>query len=345
MKLTGRGIEDFLAAPGPLIRVVLVFGADAGLVSERAARLARTVVPDATDPFRICDLQPAQVEKEPALLADEAAAVPMMGGRRLVRLRGVGDAVTPAVVGWLSQLPPTADSLVVIEAGELDTRSKLRLAVEGAEQGATIVCYPTDAGDLQPQLAARLRGQEVSIAPDALELMASWLVGDRQLAMAEADKLALWAGAKGHIDAETVRALLVDSADMAIEDAVRAAASGDHAATDRALGQLLADGESTVSLLRAGQRYFQKLELAKARQMAGEDILSLGRSLWGPVFFRLRADVERQLARWSPPALRQIQAQLLETEAAVKRTGTPVELLTRRLFMRIAALANRQARR
>ena len=64
-----------------------------------------------------------------------------------------------------------------------------------------------------------------------------------------------------------------------------------------------------------------------------------------PVFFRLRADVERQLARWSLPALRQIQAQLLETEAAVKRTGTPAELLTRRLFMRIAALANRQARR
>ncbi len=49
-----------------------------------------------------------------------------------------------------------------------------------------------------------------------------------------------------------------------------AAADGDFAGLDRALGRLFADGTVPVPILRAGQRHFQRLHLALAQVAAGK---------------------------------------------------------------------------
>ncbi len=74
---------------------MLVFGPDRGLVTERANRLAKSVVPDLTDPFRVSDLDEGTLDSDPARLADEAQALSMTGGRRVVRVRGAGNAHIP----------------------------------------------------------------------------------------------------------------------------------------------------------------------------------------------------------------------------------------------------------
>src|SRR5215469_16817826 len=85
--------ERYVSRPPPGIVAVLVFGPDQGLVRERAERLVKSVVPDLADPFRISDLDEATLNGDPARLADEAAALSMMGGRRAVRVRGAGNAL------------------------------------------------------------------------------------------------------------------------------------------------------------------------------------------------------------------------------------------------------------
>ena len=50
------GADRFVARPDPTAIAVLVYGPDEGLVRERAAALARTVVESPDDPFRIADM-------------------------------------------------------------------------------------------------------------------------------------------------------------------------------------------------------------------------------------------------------------------------------------------------
>ena len=71
----------------------LVFGPDSGLARERSETLLKTVVDDLTDPFRVADLDEQTLSNDPARLADEAAAISMLGGRRVVRVRGATNAV------------------------------------------------------------------------------------------------------------------------------------------------------------------------------------------------------------------------------------------------------------
>jgi len=60
MKLQGAAIERFLARPDPAVRAVVIFGADEGLVRERAAQLGRSRRCRPDDPSESRFLTPMQ---------------------------------------------------------------------------------------------------------------------------------------------------------------------------------------------------------------------------------------------------------------------------------------------
>jgi len=196
-----------------------------------------------------------------------------------------------------------------------------------------------EEGDLRKVIAEQLRAAGVAAAPEALDLLASHLVGDRMVARGEVEKLVLYMGGKGRIEEADVRAAVGDSAGNDLDDPVQAAADGDYAATDRALNKLFARGESPVPLLRTAQRHFQRLQIVSARIRAGEPLDGIGREIYGPVFFKLKDAVARQARIWSPDLAARALDRLLEAEAECKRTHWPAETVCARTFFQIAQMA------
>src|SRR5258708_12013049 len=89
-------IESFVARPDASRSVVLVFGPDAGLVSERVDAIVRASVDDPGDPFALVRLDGDTLASDPARLADEALTVPLFGGRRAIRVRARSPNIVPA---------------------------------------------------------------------------------------------------------------------------------------------------------------------------------------------------------------------------------------------------------
>jgi len=116
VKLAAGRVEAFLRRPDPEIRAILLYGPDAGLVRERAETVARTICPDLRDPFRVAELTAATLIGDPARLADEAAQISLMGGRRVIRVREAGDTLAPLFARFLPAA--VGDTLVVAEAGQ-----------------------------------------------------------------------------------------------------------------------------------------------------------------------------------------------------------------------------------
>ena len=98
MKIPFRDIEPFVKSPNPAIRAILVYGPDSGLMRERATIMAKTIVPDLTDPFNVALLSPDILKDDPARLTDEANAISMMGGRRLIRIENADDKITTCLL-------------------------------------------------------------------------------------------------------------------------------------------------------------------------------------------------------------------------------------------------------
>jgi DNA polymerase-3 subunit delta len=334
VKLASSRVAGFLRRPDPEVRAVLLYGPDAGLVRERAAALARTVCPDLQDPFRVADLTGPALAADPARLADEAAQIGLMGGRRVVRLREAGDALAPLFGRFLADAP--GDTLVVVEAGDLPGRSSLRRVFDEAPAAAAIGCYPDNARDLADLVRETCAAQRIAISRDAVDFLVAHLGGDRLLTRAELDKLTLYAGEGGRIDLDDARAVIADSAALSLDDALLAAAEGDAAALDRALARVFQEGESPVTVIRALLRHLQRLHLLTLRVAGGDSIDAAIRGARPPIFFKEQDSWRRQLQRWSDKRLRAALDRVAEAEFRMKLTGRPAETICREALFALA---------
>jgi DNA polymerase III subunit delta len=341
MKIQPRNADAFSRRPADGVRIVLVYGPDPGLARERAQNLARAVVPDLTDPFRIGELKPDQVSADPARLHDEMAAQALTGGRRLVRLRDADDGVTAGIQGLLKGLPP-GDSLLLIEAGDLGKSSKLRSLVEDSEgAAAAIACYVESEEELAATIGRMLTDLGLSIDADAKLWLAGNLVGDRMMARGEIEKLAIYMQGQKSVSLADVRAVIGDSAALDLDEPALAAADGNLPEVDRSLRRLFADGIATVALLRSAQRHFQRLHIAVAAVSRGQSPQQAVKSLRPPVFFKAETQMVTQVRRWTLPLLNQALDRLMDAEADCKRSAMPDETICARAFFQLAQLARR----
>ncbi|HEX7968880.1 MAG TPA: DNA polymerase III subunit delta, partial [Stellaceae bacterium] len=324
MKVPPARLAAFLAKPDAAVRALLVYGADAGLVRERADRLAASVCPDLRDPFRVADIVAAALLTDPARLHDEAAALSLAGGRRVVRVRDAGDAVGALFERFLAA-PPPGDSVVVVEASELAARSSLRRAFEAAANAAAISCYADGRRELDELVREALGARRISVTSEATAYLVEHLGGDRMASRGELEKLALYVGDGGRVGLDEATQSVGDSAALTVEHVVLAAAEGDAAALERALQRAFLEGEMPVGVLRAQMRHFQRLHVAAWRIAAGASEDEAMRSLRPPLFFKLQERFKRQLRLWPAPRAAQALDLLTQAELNAKRTGFPAD--------------------
>ena len=314
MKLDARRIPGFLRDPGA-VRIVLLHGDDEGLVRQRAEALTQAVAGARDDPFRVAWLG----REDHARLAEEASAIAMLGGRRVVRVRDAGDSLAPALAG-LAAGP--GDSLVVLEAsGALPARSKLRGLVEGLAAGAAIACYPEEGRALGERITAGLAAAGVRLDPDALRYVADRMGSDSAAVGGEIEKLILYAGEQRRLDLDDVRACVGDAASVAFDDAVFAAVAGDAEAADRALERALAEGAAPVAITRGVLQHLAKLHLARGHMEAGASAEDAVRQIRPPVFFKRVPDFTRALRLWDAGRLSAAMREDAAGRAAVQADG------------------------
>ena len=337
MKLQGAAIERFLSRPDPAIRAVVIFGGDEGLVRERAARLGHTIVSDLNDPFRVALLNAEALGADPSLLADEASAMSLMGGRRLIRIRDGSEKVTRALAALLEA--PAGDSLTIIEAGDLTGRSGLRKLAEGATAAAAMPCYVEDEAGLARTLAGQITAAGKTIDPDAMSLLAASLVGDRMLARGELDKLLIYIGDAPRVTAPDVEAAVVDTATLGMDETIRAALDGNFVALDRCLARLAGESVSGVAILRIAQTYFRRLHVTRARIDGGASADRALAQLQPPVFYKAKDAFAMDAQRWPLARIQAALDRLVEAEAQSKRTGANDTLLAAEALLAIARAA------
>ena len=94
-----------------------------------------------------------------------------------------------------------------------------------------------------------------------------------------------------------------------------------------------------MGVLRAVARHFLRLHQTGAAAAASGDLGRAVSALRPPVYFRLVERFQRQVRRWSGPALAAGIDRLLDAELTCKQTGAPDEALMRRACLEIARLA------
>lgn len=336
MKLAWKEIDAFVKKPDAKARVILVYGPDAGLVRERGATMGRTAVADLTDPFNVTVLSADILGDDPARLMDEAMAMSLMGGTRLIRIENGSDKLTTLLKDYLTA--PSAENLVILEAGELGPRSSLRLLIEKANNAAAVPCYVDDERSVATLVRQTLSAGGYSMQSDALSWFSGNIAGDRMRVRGEIDKLMLYMGdVSKTITLDDVRAACGEAGDQSIDDLLYAIGNGKAETALGAYNKLLEEGVFIITIMRALQNHFRRLHYTRVLMKTGSSPDEAMKKLQPAVFFKYADSFKSQLRKWPEDRLMAYMQRLAQVEAQMKQTGTPSETLGSNVILSLAA--------
>src|SRR3954465_3421848 len=262
--------DSFVARPDPARAIVLVFGPDAGLVSERVDAIVRASVDDSNDPFSLVRLDGDALASDPARLIDEATTIPLFGGRRAIPGGAGSRNIVPAVEGILSA--KLQDCRIVIEAGDLKRGAALRAVCERAKTAVAIPCYTDADRDISRLIDEEMRAADLSIAPDARAALAPLLGGDRRASRAELRKLALYAQGNERVELDDVMAVVADASALALDTLIDAAFAGRLAEVEKEFSKAMIAGTNASTIIGAALRQLERLHVLRLTIEAGTSV-------------------------------------------------------------------------
>src|ERR1700682_1429856 len=240
-------VDAFVARPDPARPVVLVFGPDAGLVSERVNALVKSSSADPTDPFALARLEAEDLNAEPSRLVEEAQTIPLFGARRAVWVKPGSRNIAPAVEAlWALR---AIECRVVIEAGDLRRNAPLRSLCEKAKNAAALPCYADNERDRERLIDSEMRGAGLKLTADARAILTPLLGGARQASRNEIAKLVLYARGRDQVGVDDVAAVVSDASALALDDIVDATFAGRPAELETQLAKARLAGTSAGSVL------------------------------------------------------------------------------------------------
>src|SRR6266576_1202203 len=289
-------IEAYLAEPNPTQPIALVFGPDAGLVSERVRAILRATVEDLSDPFRLVRLEGDELAADPARLLDEAGTIPLFGGKRAIWVKAGGRDFVRAVEALIAA--PLADCRVVIEASDLRRGAALRTLCERARNVAAIPCYADGERELARLVDDEMRAAGLMIAPDARAALASLIGGDRRASLSEIRKLALYARGRARVELADVLAIVAD-----------AAFAGKPAEVEKEFARARSSGIAPGRIVSAALIQLSQLHRARLAVESGTPMTEAVDRITPKAQFRRMPAVEAALKNWTAARLEQTMAQ------------------------------------
>jgi DNA polymerase-3 subunit delta len=239
------------------------------------------------------------VKSDPAILTDEAGAMNLFGGTRVVWVEPAGDEIAAGVEALLEA--NAAESPVVAIAGALRKTSALLKLAESSPQATAFAAYAPEGADAEQMVAEVGRRFGLKISSPVAARVAESCANDQAIVSQELQKLALFIDASpqspkelDHDAIDAVGAELPEGEVLHLADLALAGRVGDLA---EELGQM-SRGVEGIPVVRALQRRLLQLAPARARIERGESpdgvMTSLGRSL----FWKDKPLVAKFLSMW-----------------------------------------------
>lgn len=312
------------------IFAALIYGPESGLVSIRSKKIATKIVADLSDPFLVVSLNEKQFDEDKGLLADEFAAISMLGGRKLITVDG-GNKTTDSLKMIFEaskkqkDFQVIGDNFILIIAGDLDKSSSLRKFSEASPYIATIACYEDDVATVSTIIRQKFKEQNFTFDNEVIEILLNKFGKNRQIILNEIDKLILFMGKQRHITADTLQESIADIAEISAFQLVEEFANRDAKKAIFFLEKLFLEKTSPITIIRFLSNYLSKIILVKSNIDNGSN-LDLEMKIQN-IFFKQQPAFKRHLNIWNQKVINNLLIKLQELEIKCKNNNFDSELL------------------
>ncbi|TLP47071.1 MULTISPECIES: DNA polymerase III subunit delta [Cohaesibacter] len=291
-------VDSFITRPNPQYKVILIYGQDTGLITERADRLAQYFLKDNSDPFASVRLDSSEIAADPLRLADEANTISMFGGCRIIILQVSGNKPIQKALDPVLSTPPK-DAYIIIKAGDLKKSSPIRKSIEKATSAVALPCYVDAREALNGIIDEEINLANLTISDSARAMLLDNLGADRMASRAEIQKLCLYALGETQITDQHITDIVGDASTHQIDMVIDSAALGQIGELDRQMEQSLGSGQHPSVIGSAALRHFQMLEKCLSLMDKGTAPQSALDRAAPMLHFKRKGKIQAQTRIWS----------------------------------------------
>lgn len=332
-------VDRFLNKPLSKNGIFLIYGPDAGLVRERAKTLIDKFSGANSDPMGLTNLQMSELEAEPERLALAANTPSLFGGQTIVRVRNAAKSLAPLLVELLD-LPPEA--ALIIEAGNLLPRDKLRSIAETSKNAYTLPCFPDDNRDLAELISTTFDQAGIIVEAGSVPVLSGLLGNDRQITRRELEKLVLFASENKHLTTKDIITLCGDNSKIALDQIVDAAGCGHATNLELALHRAFNSGVDTQQVLGSALRHFSWLRKLRRKIDKGSSPADALKKTFPRPHFTRNSALEQQLRLWNDDALANANARIQQAIFHSRQNALLRQTIARRALLAICLAAARR---
>lgn len=332
MKPAKGQIGGAVDRPDPAIRFYLFHGPDEAGSRALASRLLAALQAEKVS------LSAATLKSDPAVLADEAGAISLFGGKRLLWIEPAGNEIVGAVEALLAA--PATESPAVAIAGALSKGSALLKLGEAHPSVLAHASYVPEGRDADRMVTEIARREGLRLRPSAASRIAAAAGNDQAIAAQEIAKFALYLGASAEnpkdLDEDVIDLLGADASESQIGRPGDLALSGDVLRLGEELERLASSGIEPIPALRALQRRLMQLVPMRARIEGGQSPDAVMTS----VFWKDKPLFQKLLSRWNSERLAQAMNRIASLERQLMLSPVPDGAAFGEELMQIARAAN-----
>lgn len=340
MKLSPRDAPAYFAKPDHAKTGLLIYGADAMRVALRRQEVIKALIgQQGEEEMRLTRIPAADLRKDPALLLDAIKAQGFFPGPRVAFVEDAGDGLAVTIKTGLADWQ-TGDAQIIVTAGQLAARSKLRKAFEEHSNAFATGIYDDPPSRAEIESALKTSGL-TNISTDAMNALTALSrdigPGDFRQTL---EKIALYKTQDDTpLTAEEVDLSAPASIEADIDDVLNIAAEGKAHEISPVLKRLEAQGVGPVGLCIGATRHFRTLHrVASDPGGAGSGIGKLKPPVFGP----RRDRIQKQASNWGMHKLERALGILLDTDLTLRSTAqVPQMAVMERSLLKIAWLGRR----
>jgi DNA polymerase-3 subunit delta len=311
-------IERALRAPAD-IRLFLLHGPD----DSGSRALVRLLADGLGGEAERVELSGSEIRSHPARLADEAASISLFGGARYVLIDPAGEESVPAVEGLLGA--PAAGNPVLLLAGDLRATSRLLKLALGDDRAMAFASYLPEGRDANRLVLEMARERGLILNPEIASRIVEEMGVNRAILALELDKFALYLDAAPErpqcLEHDSLDALGAAREGGDLSRLVESVGGGDLGQLQAELLRLAGEGVNGILLIRAVLRRMTLLARLRGEVERGNSVDAVMASQGKSVFWKEKASLGQQLARWRSDLLAKSVSRLLDAERQVKAPG------------------------
>lgn len=318
----------------------LAYGPDAGFVSEAIKSLSAELLSKLED-LEVRRVFDSDIASDFLSFENSITNASLFGGAVLAIVRLQNESLSAKILDLLSRVEAgkaQINGACYFECVDFSAKSKLIQGFENSPSAAALRLFPPTKADFVKLVKDATIKENVAIDDACIERIVETAAQDSDSIVAQVRTLALYVGAGGKIDVNSLSALSENRREAGIDEVLSSAFTGEMKLMLLRAHQCLNDSNPIVLLNQLMRRAKMLLNLRMSLD-AGKSLSEVVEDKRSGIFWKDQPLFAKQLSIWTRAALESVLSKIIATDIECKKRSANSEVLVENTLIGIAEYA------